>query len=62
MRMNAYDVMDQVQIVVRVAETSDFPEASQEWETLVVARVQGAGVTDRREWVQDALVAALEAL
>lgn len=62
MRMNAYDVMDRVQIVVRVREQEDILDVAREWETVVALAFQGTGVSDRREWLQDALVAALEAI
>lgn len=62
MKVSAYDVMDQVQVVVRVVCQEDWEEGVPEWETLVVTRIPGTGTADRREWVQDALIAALEAL
>lgn len=62
MRVTAYDVMDKVQVVVRVTGHADRPDIGEEWETLVSTRFQGEGETRGREWVQDALVAALEAL
>ncbi len=62
MRMNAYDFMDRVQIVVRIRQQEDLLDTAREWETLLAFSIQGEGVTDRREWVQDALVAALEHL
>ena len=62
MRLNAYDYMDRIQIVLRVREMEDFLDHAREWETVVAMGFQGEGITDRRQWLQDALVAALEAL
>lgn len=62
LKVDAYDVMDQVQVVLRVAEQEPGRLEPLEWETLVARRFQGTGETDRREWVQDALVAVLEGL
>lgn len=62
MRMNAYDFLDRVQITVSVREMDTVLDHGAPWVPLVVTAVQGSGVTDRREWVQDALIAALEAL
>lgn len=62
MRMNAYDFLDRVQVTVSVREMDTALDHSAPWIPLVVTAIQGSGVTDRREWVQDALVAALEAL
>lgn len=62
MRMNAYDVLDRVQIVIRIREQEDILDVAREWETVVALAFQGTGETNRREWLQDALVAALEAI
>lgn len=61
-RLTAYDVLDQVQIVVRITGHEDRTDAQEEWETLVSTRIRGEGETRGREWLQDALIAALEAL
>lgn len=60
--LHAYDVMDQVQVSIRYACQDDMVEGPPVWETLVATRFQSTGETDGRSWVQDALVAALEAL
>lgn len=62
MRMNAYDFLDRVQVTVSVREMETPLDHGAPWIPLVVTAVQGSGVTDRREWVQDALIAALESL
>ncbi len=61
-RVVIYDVMDQVQIGVRITGIQECAEAGEEWITLVATRIQGTGETDGREWLRDALVAAIEAL
>lgn len=60
--MNAYDVMDRVQVVVRVRQQEDVLDMAREWETVVATAFPSTGETDRRAWVQDALIAAIEAL
>lgn len=62
MRMNAYDFLDRVQVTVSVREMDTALDHGAPWIPLVVTAVQGSGITDRREWVQDALIAALESL
>ncbi len=62
MRMNAYDFLDRVQVAVSVREMESALDHGAPWITVVVTDIQGSGVTDRREWVQDALIAALESL
>jgi hypothetical protein len=54
--------MDQVQVVVRITGHEDRTDVQEEWETLVSTRIQGEGETRGRQWLQDALIAALEAL
>jgi hypothetical protein len=61
-RMNVYDVMDRIQVVVRLREQEDVLDVAREWETVLAFTFQGTGETDRREWLQDALIAALESL
>lgn len=60
--ITAYDVMDQVMVAYTLRERPDNPEAP----TLIVLRgvstVRGEGQSDPREWLSDALVAALETL
>jgi len=61
-RLLAYDVMDKVHIAVTIREMDHSLDHEAEWEALVSTSIQGIGETDRRAWVQDALVAALERL
>lgn len=62
MRVHAYDVMDRVHVGISVKETTPDDDPFGGWETLVQTTIQGTGETDRRAWVQDALIAALERL
>ncbi len=62
MRCIAYDVLDQVHVAISFREQNDALDHHATWDALVVTTIQGTGETDRREWVQDALIAALEAL
>ena len=62
LRVLAYDVMDQVHVGVVIRDMETAVDHSAEWIPLVSTSVQGIGETDRRAWVQDALVAALERL
>lgn len=61
-RLLAYDVMDKVHVCVTVRDMESATDHEAEWEPLVSTSIQGIGETDRRAWVQDALVAALERL
>jgi len=60
--LDAYDVMDQVFITLRVRCTT--PDRTEAIETLLHSSttIPGTGETDPREWARDALVGALEAL
>ena len=62
MRVIAYDVMDQIHVAVSFREMEASLDHFQTWDSLVVTDIQGTGETDRRAWVQDALIAAIEAL
>lgn len=62
MRLIAYDVLDQVHVAISFREQDDALDHFQTWDSLVVTTIQGTGETDRRAWVQDALIAALERL
>jgi len=62
LNLYAYDVLDEIQITVRVAQVDDYDLDSTTWEPLVRTRIQSTGEQDIREWARDALVAALEAL
>lgn len=60
--LTAYDVMDQVQLVLsyRALERDDDP--LREWIPLVNTMIPGEGITDPRQWAQDALVGVMEKL
>lgn len=61
-RVTAYDMLDQVTVVLCVYSTADQVEGGSQ---LVLQRgttVQGTGELDPTEWARDALVAALETL
>lgn len=61
LRVTAYDVMDLVHISVSVSGRED--GALEIAPVLSFSTdVRGEGIADPREWVRDALVAALEAL
>lgn len=59
--LHAYDVLDRVQITLRVAEVFDDPRESIIWNVVLSEAIDGHGETDRAQWVRDVLVAALEA-
>lgn len=62
LELRAYEVLGQIQIEIK---SRDLPaDASEELGpiSLVQTSVQGPTDTDRRSWLQDALIAALEAL
>lgn len=61
-RLLAYDVMDRIHIGVTLRDMETPLDHDAEWTPLVSTSIQGCGETDRRAWVQDALVAALEQL
>lgn len=58
----AYDVLDEVQVIVRFQTTADANSHSAVWETVAHTAFRGTGEPDDREWMKDALVAALEKL
>lgn len=60
--ITAYDFMDQVRVSVRVWSDEKDSEGKPKTEVQYLAEYQGEGVSDPREWLRDALVAALEAL
>ena len=62
LRLLAYDVMDRVHVGVTLRDMENSTDHEAEWIPLVSTSIQGVGETDRRAWVQDALVAALERL
>lgn len=57
-----YDCLDQVKVIISIREELDHADAPTEWEHFASTTIRGEGVTDRRAWLQDALIAALEAL
>lgn len=59
--MYAYDLLDRVQITIRVAEVPEDPTQRTIWNVLVSVDIPSTGETDTREWLRDVLVAALEA-
>lgn len=61
-RLTAYDVMDQVAVILVVRETTAFPGNGDEVVYHKVTTVPGSGESDAQEWLKDALIAALEAL
>lgn len=62
MKAIAYDCMDHVNLAVSLRVTEDDPAIEPQWIPMATATIRGEGITDRREWVQDALIALLEAL
>lgn len=60
--VNAYDVMDQVHVIVSVRSQSE--DRSECIETVLhhATTLSGEGETDPALWLQDVLVAALELL
>ena len=60
--MYAYDVMDQVQIVLRVTRQADTPQAPIEEVLRLTTTFPGEGIAEAGPWLRDALVAAIEAL
>lgn len=62
MHVHAYDCLDQVHIAVSIRESDESGTTLMPWTALASTTIQGSGETDRRAWVQDALIAALERL
>lgn len=62
MRLVAYDFLDQVHVAISFRDSADDSLPDRSWDPVLVTDIQGCGETDRRAWVQDALIAALEAL
>lgn len=60
--VTCYDVMDKIGITANVYAYGPDPEVRAECVYHKVTTVQGEGVDSPREWLQDALVALLEAL
>lgn len=62
MKAIAYDCLDHVNLNVILRVHEDDPAIEPSWIPMASTVIQGTGETDRREWVQDALIALLEAL
>jgi len=62
LRMTAFDMMEQVHIVLGVFETNGLSGVPHTLVARSVLTVQGTGESDPLQWTRDALVAALEAL
>lgn len=62
MNARADDVMDEVWVTVNAVEFDEFDLSESVWVPMVSTRIKGTGESDLREWVRDALVAALEVL
>lgn len=60
--LNAWDIMDRVQVRVQMWEDNDTPEPSTARVVELSRTVQGVGESDPWQWARDALVAALEEL
>lgn len=61
MRVTAYDVVDQVQVVVML-EKRQKPGIDPIREVLACTVFAGQGMDDPFQWCKDALIAAIEAL
>lgn len=62
LRMNAYDMMDQVAIALVIIGTNMDGDNAIEKVLTRASTVRGTGESDPREWAIGALVAALETL
>lgn len=62
MIVTAYDVMDQVHVVVRATSQEEMLSDDHSWALLVGESFPGTGEPDQRKWVRDALMYAAEAL
>ncbi len=62
LELRAYEVMGQIQIEIKSRELPGSAMEDLGPISLVQTTVQGPADTDRRSWLQDALIAALEAL
>lgn len=60
--MNAYDLLDQVQIQVWLDTYADDPEVLSTRVLLSSQRIQGTGEEDPTEWTRDILIAVMEDL
>lgn len=62
LRMSAYDVMDQIWVTLSLHSQQDVAEGAADALAHISTTVAGVGESDPREWMRDALVAALEVL
>jgi hypothetical protein len=60
--LNAYDVLDEVHVVMRVFTANGFPGAAPAEVFTCATTFSGKGEEDAREWARDALTAMLEEL
>ena len=60
--VHAYDVMDSVHIIVSLRSTTEDRAECIEPVLHLATTIQGTGEVDEREWLRDALVAALEVI
>jgi len=58
----AYDVLDQVNVVVRYQQSQDPNTHSAVWDTVVHTEFPSVGEANNDQWMKDALIAALERL
>ena len=61
-RVTAYDMLDQVCVVLSVQATDGLGHLGPHQVLSTTLTVRGQGETDVREWLRDALVAAIETL
>ena len=62
LEVRAFDVLDQIHVQIISRELGSSLEESMSPISVVQTTVQAPDLPNRREWLQDALIAALEAL
>jgi hypothetical protein len=62
LRVNAYDMLDQVCVTALCYETRGFPETPTSLVLALTEQSRGQGTDTPAEWVRDALLLLLEAL
>lgn len=62
LRLTAFDMMEQIHIVLGVFEDNGLSGVPHTLVARSVLTVQGTGESDPRQWTTDVLVAAIEAL
>lgn len=60
--VHAYDVMDRIQVTASVAEAGTEGERAIRPVLTANTSIDGAGVSNPRDWLEDVLVALIEAL